>query len=148
MFNSMLPYRKELIDNCRLVQTSFCDDRKLEEEIEALHQEIEEIVELSRRAIYENAHMATSQDEWAARNDKYIERHRKALNRLESLEEQKRQRQGKRQIINGFIKGLQEQKDFLMEFDESLWNALVEKVLVSTDGTCTFCLKDGTKMDG
>jgi len=41
----------ELIDNCRLVQTAFCDTKELEEEIEGLYQEIEEIVALSRRAM-------------------------------------------------------------------------------------------------
>lgn len=144
--NSVLPFRKEFIENCRLVQARFCNTKELEEEIEELHQKIEEIVTLSRRAIYENAHKATSQEEWAAQNNKYIERHRKAVERLESKEEEKRERQGKKQILNGFIKGLEAQEDFLTEFDEFLWNALLEKVVVSADGTCTFCFKDGTKM--
>jgi len=55
-FNSIMIYRDELIDNCRLAQEVLCDCTGIDAELENLHREIEVITELSRKAISENAH--------------------------------------------------------------------------------------------
>ncbi len=146
--NSMIPYRKELIDNCRLAQSTLSDCKELEAEIAALHQEIEEVVRLSKSVIYENAHSPTNQEEWEKKNSKYIARHKKATERVKELEGLQQERNRKRRVLEGFIKGLEAMENFIDKFDERLWNAVLEQVIVAVDGKLTFCFKDGTKLPG
>ena len=115
--------------------------------MEGLHREIEVIAELSRKAIYENAHVAVDQKEWHARNNGYLERHRRALKQVDRLEGQKRERKNKSLMLEGFIRGLETQPLVLEEFDEKLWAVAVEKVKVKPDGELVFELKDGIVID-
>lgn len=80
-FNTILLYRNELIANCRLAQEALCGCTNIDAEINKLYLEIVVVAELSRKAIYENAHTPINQAEWHERNNGYLERHRKALER-------------------------------------------------------------------
>ena len=48
-FNSIVEYREELIDNCRLAQQALCDCADLDNGIDELNQEIEVVTELSNK---------------------------------------------------------------------------------------------------
>lgn len=144
-FNSILSYREELITNCQLAQSSLSDWSEIDAELDELHQEIEMIVEMSRKAIYENSHIAFNQGQWQERNNIYLDRHRKASKRVAELETQKREMQSKTHILEGFIRNLQSRSDVPMEFDEQLWIATIDKVVVMLDGRLVFYFKDGTE---
>jgi site-specific DNA recombinase len=144
-FNSLLLYREELIANCRLAQETLCDCSEIDAEIDELHQEIEVVSELSRKAIYENAHAPINQDEWNERNNGYLERHRKSTERVTELEGLKRQKQSKKHTLESFIRNLEVTCNVLDTFDERLWMVLVDRVTVMPDGRLVFCFKDGTE---
>lgn len=146
-FNSMLEYRDELIDNCRLAQKKLCDCSDIETELTELHREIEVVSELSRKSIYENAHSTINQDEWNDRNNGYLERHRKAAERIVVLQDLKRERRNTRRSISSFIQGLENQEDVLEEFDERLWMVMIGKVTVMPDGGIMFSCKNGIACD-
>lgn len=117
-FNSLLDYRDELIENCRLAQKVLCECSDIDTELDELHREIEVVVELSTKAIYENAHVAIDQEDWLERNNGYLERHRKAVERVAELEEMKREWQSKNHILKSFIRDLKSREDRLNEFDD------------------------------
>lgn len=85
-FNPILLYRDELVANCRLAQEVLCDCANIDAEINELHREIEVVAELSRKAIYKNAHTPINQAEWYERNNGYLERHRKVSERVTELQ--------------------------------------------------------------
>lgn len=93
-FNSILILREELIVNCRLAQEALCNCTNIDSEINELHREIEVVAELSRKAIYENAHVAINHEEWHERNNGYLDRYRKASYHVTELEKLKIKRQG------------------------------------------------------
>lgn len=144
-FNSMMGYREELIVNCRLVQKVLCDCSDLDAELDELHREIEVVAELSRKAIYENAHVAIRQDEWLERNNGYLERHRKATERVSELEDLKKEKQNKNRALESFIQSLKSCDSTLNEFDDKLWIMVIDKVIVRKDGQLVFGFKDGNK---
>jgi len=109
-----------------------------------LRQEIEVVTELSKKAIYEYARVVVSQDEFNERNNSYLERHRKATERVTVLEGLRRERQSKFLMLEGFIQGIETCPLVLEEFDERLWAVSVEKVRVMPDGRLIFSFKDGT----
>jgi DNA invertase Pin-like site-specific DNA recombinase len=145
-FNSIIEYKEELIVNCRLAQVELSDFSKIDKETDFLKQELDVVVELSRKAIYENAHNAINQDEWHEQKNCYLERHQKASKQIAELEELKRDRQSKHHKLEQFIKTLKAKKTFLQEFDEHLWMVSVDKVIVKTDKVFVFTFKDGTEI--
>ncbi|MBN2455168.1 MAG: recombinase family protein [Sedimentisphaerales bacterium] len=145
-FNSILEYREELIANCRLVQETICDYADINTEIDALRREMEVVAELSRKSIYENAHTAIDQEEWQEWNNGYLERHRIASERVIELEELKRERQSKSLLLEGFTQNLATCEKALETFDERIWMAAIDKVMIHSDGELVFGFKDGTKI--
>lgn len=145
-FNSILLYRDELIDNCRLAQETLCDCTNIDAEINELHREIEVVAELSRKAIYENANTPINQAEWNERNSGYFERHRMALERVTELEGLKRERQSKSFMLESYIKNLNSHKEVLEEFDDRLWMAAIDTVIIQPEGQLRFRFKDGTEV--
>ncbi len=145
-FNSILEHQEELIANCRLAQETICDYADIDAEIDALRREMEVVAELSRKAIYENAHTVINQEEWQERNNGYLERHQMASERVNELEELKRERQCKSLMLDGFIQNLATCGKALETFDERIWVAAIDKVVVQSDGELVFGFKDGTKI--
>ena len=140
--------RDELLSNCRLVQQVLCDQSAIDAEIAELHREIEIVSELTSRAIYENARVAVSQEEFSDRHTGYIERYRKATERLAELDEERRERHNKMLLLEAFIKDIETRPLVVDEFDEKLWLAAVNKVTVLADGRLLFSFKDGTEIEG
>jgi len=147
-FNKLMGDREELIDNCHLAQQVICDCSEIGAELEKLRREIEVVTDLSRKAIYESAMVSVSQDEWSERNNSYLERHRKATQRVTEIEKLKRERQNKSLVLDTFIKGIESYSLVLEEFDEKLWAVAVENVKVMPDGRMMFYFKDGTEVEG
>ena len=146
-FNSISNSRDEIIANCRLAQNVLCDCTELDAKLTELHQEIEIVAELSRKAIYENAHVAINQDEWQERNNGYLERHRKALEQVARIEKLKRERQNKYLMLESFIKGIEARPLVLEEFDDKLWAVAIKKVRVMPDGRLAFSFKDNKEIE-
>jgi Site-specific recombinases, DNA invertase Pin homologs len=145
-FNSLMSDRDGLIEDCRLAQGILCDITSIDAQLTDLHNEIEVVTELSRKAIFENAHNAVNQTEWAERNNAYLDRHRKASGRVDELEATKRERLGKAKIIEGFIKDIESRPLAITEFDDKLWLAVIDTATVSKDGTMTFRFRNGTEI--
>lgn len=76
------------------------------------------VTELSRKAIYENAHTEINQDEWNKRNNEYLERHKKATERVIELEDLKLERQNKKRAIGKIITELEVSSSTIDKFDE------------------------------
>jgi site-specific DNA recombinase len=140
--------REELIKNCEIAIEHLADNTKLDAEIDKLHEEIAIVVEESKKAIYENAHKAISQDEWEKQHKAYVARHEKATERVTALEEMKSERQSRSHAHKGFIRDIESCGSVLDEFDERLWTLMVEKVVILEDGDLRLCFKDGAEVEG
>lgn len=143
-FNSIIASREELIANCRLSQETLCNCSSIDAKLDELHREIEVVSNLSKKAIYENSHIAINQDEWTKRNNDYQERYNKATDCIFKLEKLKQEKQSKHLVLETFIRNLESHKDILSEFDESLWTATIEKVTTIKNSKLAFEFKDGT----
>lgn len=138
--------RDTLIEDCRLAQTVLCDTTAIDTELSELRSEIEVVTELSRKAIYENARTAVNQSEWTERNSAYLDRHRRATERVDELEAAKRERLGKSKILESFIKDIGSRPLAITEFDDKLWLAVIDRVTVGRDGAMVFKFKNDTEI--
>lgn len=146
-FNKLMLDRDVLIADCRLAQSVLCDCSDIDTELKELQQEIEVVTELSRKAIYENASIVVEQEEWGDRNNSYLERHQKAIERVAVLEGMKQEKQSKFLILDSFIKEIQTRPTVIDEFDERLWTVTVDKVTVMPDSKLVFGFKDGSAVE-
>ena len=145
-FNELMANHDGLIEDCRLAQTTLCDTTRIDAELAELQREIEVVAELSRKAIYDNAHTAQSQTDWGERNDAYLDRYRQAMERGDELDAKKRERVAKSKTLDNFIRNIAERPLVLTEWDEALWFAVVDEVTVATDGRMTFAFRNGMEV--
>jgi len=143
-FNILMSDREELLANCRLAQEVSCDCTAIETELAELEREIEVVSELTKKSIYENARFAVNQDEFNERHQGYVERHRLAAERVVDLEDQRQNRQNKSLTLERFIREIEIRPLVLEEFDESLWLAATDKVIVRGSDDIQMAFRDGT----
>jgi len=143
-FNILMGSRDELLANCRLAQEVLCDCSAIETELAELQSEIEVVSELMRKSIYENARFGVNQDEYNQRYQGYIERHRIVTEQVADLEDQRRKRQNKLLTLERFIREIETCPLVFDEFDECLWLAAADKVIVNVANDIQFTFRDGT----
>lgn len=108
----------------------------------------QQVVEESKKAVYENAHKAKCQDEWEEQHDGYVARHEKTIVRVSALEEMKDATQSRCHMLNDFIRDIEGCSKVIDEFDERLWTLTIEKVMVRQDVGIVFALRMGRKLRG
>lgn len=118
----------------------------LEKEAQAIQDECDVVLELMRQAVNENALSALDQSDYQLRYDSLVERYENAKQCLKGTNTQIADRRTKRENIEVFMRTLQAQKRLLTEFDENLWNATVDCLIVRSATEFTFRFKDGTEL--
>lgn len=73
------------------------------------------------------------------------ERYQKAELRFKAIEDDYAKRTSKRQNLTAFATRLMESDEKITEFTPPLWNAMVEKVLIATNGTLCFNFRNSTE---
>ena len=130
----------------------FCTSRTLNNiiaiDLEAKQQteEADIVAELIRKCVAENATTRQDQEVYAERYKGLKARYEAATQRLKQIEDQRTERKQRRQKMLEFIRMLENSDGLLIEFDEGLWNATVEKVTVMVDGSMVFKWRNGTEL--
>lgn len=104
------------------------------------------MLELMRQAVNENAQSALNQTDYQFRYDSLVERYENAKQHLKEINSQIADRCTKRENIEVFMQTLQKQKKLLTKFDENLWNATVDCLIVHSAAEFIFRFKDGMEL--
>ena len=144
--NAVIDNKDNILEDCRLMQTTLTDCTSIDAEIESLLEEIDVVTELTKRCIAENSQTAQNQEEYAARYNGFVERYEKATARLEQFRTTKAERESQAEAIGAFMFEVQE-LDTLTEFDEKLWLTIIDTVTVHNDGRMTFKFRGGTEIE-
>ena len=145
-FNSLITDRDSIFAAYKDITTDLTDNTALEKETQAIQGECDVVLELMRQAVNENAQSVLDQVDYQLRYDTLVERYENAKQRLKETKAQIADRCTKRENIEVFMRTLQAQKKLLTEFDENLWNATVDSLIVRSATEFTFRFKDGTEM--
>ena len=76
------------------------------------------------------------------------ERYKTIKNGLAEIGDKMLEHTAKRENIAAFLKTLEQSGTLLTEFDEALWNAMVESVTVYTEHELSLCLKMARRWRG
>ena len=137
-FNNLISNKEEVIKDCENTALSLVNTENIDSKISKLQEESEIIVELMKNLIYENSRKVMNQDEYNKKYDSYTEKYEKIKSELSKLEDKKRDLKVRRDRIKLFIENLKSNDKLMNEFDEKLWYAMVNKVLVREDGKVEF----------
>ena len=146
-FNSLLENRDEILQGYETIIHALTDTSRLDKERTKLQGECEVIVELLRKCVEENAYSALDQEEYNQRYTALVELYETTKNGLVAINDKRSEGDAKRESIGTFIQMLEKSDKLLIEFDEELWNATIDTVMVHSEHELTFSFKDGLELD-
>ncbi len=94
----------------------------------------------------ENAYTALDQAEYEERYNSLSERYKAIENKITEINDKQIERNAKQERIAEFIKILEKSSTVLTEFDDGLWNAVIEIVKANSEIDITFVFKDGFEL--
>ena len=122
------------------------DTTALDTEAAALTEECEVVMELTRKAVRENAKIAQDQAAYQERHNALVARYEAAQARLAEIEAARTERRAKRANITRFLKTLIQHDALATEFEEELWYLTVDRVKAYDDGRLLICFRDGCEV--
>jgi len=142
-FNDRLNSKAEIFEAYDEVLRVLTDNTDLDAEAATLAEECEVVMELTRKAVQENASAALEQGEYQRRYEGLVKRYEAASARLAEIDAARLERNAKRTNITRFLKTLVRQGDELVnEFDEELWYITVDFITVHEDGRLAVTFRD------
>lgn len=136
-YNKMIISKDEILKNLELVLNQIVSVESIEDKIKKVHEDIEAVVNEVEVLI----HSLKETDEI---KQKELElKYDKQIRKLKDLEHQKEEVMDKRNKINTFISTLKDKVDVISEFDEELFNIMVDKAVVHRDKSIEFIFNSG-----
>lgn len=138
--------REEIIANARLVRQTLCDTTALAEEKDKLHQELAVLVEMTEKAVMQNARITQDQEEYQRHYDGLVARYDAAKARFYEVTEAIFAKKSQAERLAMFEGTLKAQPKPVAEFDSQLWASMVECITVSVNGSMTVVFRDRTEI--
>ena len=145
-FNSLITDRESVFAAYDDIIADLTDNTALEQEAQSIQSECNVVLELMRQAVAENAQTALDQADYQRQYDDLVMRYENVKKHLAEIDAQITGRGVKHKNIEVFMLTLRAQKHLLTEFDENLWNATVDCLIVRSDTEFTLRFKDGTEL--
>ena len=121
------------------------DHSKLDAQIARVNEEIALVSGLVSACVHENAEKALSQDVFNKRYNGLVDRHQKAMARLEKLKAACVDKVTRQKVLRNYIDTLMTAALVLDAWDEQLWRLLVIKGIVGRDGNVEFEFRNGLR---
>ena len=143
-FNISFTHRNEALADYKRILDEVTDVSELQAQGDAAKEAHEGILQEMASAIHRNATMTLNQQEYATQYDRLLERAAVAKAKADEAENLIAAKAKQKCKLLGFIHELESHTELLSEFDERLWTATVDKVIVG-GAELVFCFKDGSK---
>lgn len=137
----MIVSKDDILKNLELVLVQIVSVESIEEKIKKVYEDIEVVVNEVEVLIHSSKETdEIKQKELELKYDKLIKK-------LKDLEHQKEEVTDKRNKITTFISTLKDKVDVISEFNEELFNIMVDKAVVHRDKSIEFIFNSGYKVE-
>ena len=133
--------RESIAEDCRVLVDLLGDAKALDEKIDTTQKEIDEVVALNNAHVRTYAATGADKITFEQKAAEYDSRFKKAEARLAKLKAERDERSTRSRMIEGFIDEMLNAPLVLTEWQDQLWNMLVQKAVISADGTVAFTFK-------
>lgn len=138
--------RDEVITNCETELRALTDCTAIEREQSMLQEELEVVINLTQKYVDKNATSEEDQGTYLRQYNEYVERYQVIKERLLQLNTERSARIARSVAFEDFLHSLRSMENAPVEFDESMWRLLVEKVVVKKDGFLKFVFTNGMEV--
>ena len=138
--SDLLIDRDRIITDGKAVIAALTDCTALDKKAEEIDAEISRVASHVEQLIKSNALAALDQEKYGKRYSDLAGEYETLLRKREAVEKEKRARAEKREALETFYGELEQLE---VAFTPQRWNAIVEKVVVGTDGAMTFHFVNG-----
>ena len=138
--STLLVDRDKIFDDGKEVIAALTDCTALDKKAEAIDVEISRVAARVDQFVRENAAMPLDQDIYSKRYSDLTGEYEALQRKREAVEKEKRARAEKREALETFYRELEQLE---VAFSPQRWNAIVEKVVVGTDGGMKFLFVNG-----
>jgi len=145
-FNSIIKNKAQILSSYDDIIAQITDYKKQEKECSEIDEECAVIEVIIEKLVTENACSSIEQQEYNQRYSTYAARYNELQKRLHELSDEISMCKAKRNQMNAFILVLKKQDKLLIEFDENLWSATLNTMVVKSDHEVIFQFKDGTEL--
>lgn len=145
-FTQILGDKEQYIAQFMEMLPVISDTSELEERLADLEAQYNEAHQALKALLEENKHQIQDQTEYAKRYNILYAKYEQIANEIAATKKQIHARQSKRERILRSLEELRRCGDILEDFDEEIWNAMVESVTVDKDKTLKFRFRDGTEV--
>ncbi len=142
--NQLIEIKEEVIRNFEEARELLFGTAELEQEQEELEDTLNQLADEINALINENARIALDQAKYERNYSKLLKKFDEAEARLATVKAKIALRQGQQEQVEMFLKEL-ENTDLVDEFDESLFNRLVEVIDIEKE-KITVTFKDGSEV--
>lgn len=146
-FNNLIENKDEILQVYKEIIGTLADISKLEKQCLRLQSQEEVVVGLIKKLIDENAHNAIKQDEYDEKYNELSNKYNHVKNNIKEINDKRFNQKFKRDNIIAFIEKLEKYDRVITEFDEELWNCIVDKVIVNIKDKVSFIFKNGQHID-
>jgi hypothetical protein len=130
-----------------VVRQTLCDTSELEKEKAVLGQELAVLVEMTEKAVMQNARIAQDQGEYQRNDNGLVARYDTVKARFDEVTEAISTKESQAERLAMFERTLKDHAESVAEFDSQLWASMVECVTVGVDKGLTVTFRDGTEIN-
>ena len=141
-----LSNREAVIRELQYIQKSMTDTDFLDEDICTAEKELELLTEMIRQLIMGNASNALAEAEYTDKHTELCRKFKETEKEIATMKETREEMEKTRITIGGILFQLTEMEILPIEFNETLWNAVLENVTVRIDDSVIFLFKDWKKV--
>lgn len=139
-YNKMIVSKDGILKNVELILNKIVSVESIEDKIKEVNKNIESVVNDVEILIH------SSKEEDLIKQKRLESKYDDLIKELKELEHQKEEVNDKQNKINTFISNLKNKSDSIAEFDEELFNVMVDKAIVNRDKSIEFIFNSGYKV--
>lgn len=139
-YNKMIVSKDGILKNVELILNKIVSVESIEDKIKEVNKNIESVVNDVEILIH------SSKEEDLIKQKRLESKYDDLIKELKELEHQKEKVNDKQNKINTFISNLKNKSDSIADFDEELFNVMVDKAIVNRDKSIEFIFNSGYKV--
>lgn len=139
-YNKMILSKDEILKNLELVLNQIISVESIEDKIKEVNKDIESVVNDVEILIH------SSKEEDMIKQKRLELKYDDLIKELKELEHQKEEVNDKQSKINTFISNLKNKSDSINDFNEELFNIMLDKTVVNRDKSIEFIFNSGYKV--
>lgn len=144
--NRYLSEKDELLANAEIMSRIASNTDRLKEKLLQASAEMNGIAEMVQEIVDENARVAQNQEVYNIRFEELVSKYEAAEKKVKELESEITERQSRGKRLQHFIGTMNSLGETQTDFDEGIWNELVEFVMVRSKQEMVFHFFDETEL--